>query len=340
MAGDHTTLELAGREVRISNPDKVFFSKRGETKLDLIEFYVAIAEPLLRAMGDRPTLMQRFPDGASGKSFFQKRVPNGAPDWLRTATMSTPNGTTSNALVAADIAHLAWAVNLGCLGFHPWPLRASDPGFTDELRIDLDPSPGIDFDDIRQAAFAVRELLDELGLPSFPKTTGSRGLHVFVPLQPRWDSYQVRSGAVALARELERRHPTTLTAAWWKEERGTRVFIDFNQNAPHKTVFGAWSVRARVGAQVSAPLRWDEVDAVHPDELTLPVVRARYESDGDPWAAKDDGAASLDPLLAMDEADRAAGLGDAPWPPVYPKMPDEPPRVAPSRRAGAAAQQG
>ena len=332
MAGDTVTIELAGHELKVSNPDKVFFSKRGETKIDLIEYYLAVEEPLMRMMADRPTLMQRFPDGASGKSFFQKRVPKGAPDWLTTTTVSTPNGTTSNAMVAVDIAHLAWAANMGCLGFHPWPFRASAPGLTDELRIDLDPSsPGIDFDDIRSAARNVKALLDELGMPSFAKTTGSRGLHVFVRLVPEWDSYQVRLGAVALARELERRHPDTLTAAWWKEERGERVLIDYNQNAPHKTVFGAWSVRARVGAQVSAPVAWDELDDVHPDELTMGTVVTRLDADGDPWAAMFDHAASLDPLLALHEADRASGLPDAPWPPVYPKMPQEPPRVAPSR---------
>lgn len=331
MAADYTTLELAGREVKISNPDKVFFPTRGETKLDLILFYVAIGDALMAAMADRPTLMQRFPDGAKGKSFFQKRVPKGAPEWLQTTTMSTPNGTTSNALVAADIAHLAWAAQMGCLGFHPWPLRAANPGVTDELRIDLDPSPGIDFADIRDAAFAVKELCDELGLTTYPKTTGSRGLHVFIPLDARWDSYQVRLAAVALARELERRHPDRLTAAWWKEERGNRVFIDFNQNAPHKTVFGAWSVRPRVGAQVSTPLWWGDVEAVTPDELTMPVVQARFEADGNPWAEAADNPCSLEPLLAMHETDMANGLGDAPWPPVYPKMPNEPPRVAPSR---------
>ena len=335
MASDYVVVELEGREVKVSNPDKVFFTKRGETKLDLIEYYAAIAEPLMRVMRDRPTLMQRFPDGASGKSFFQKRVPKGAPDWFQTTTVSTPNGTTSNAMVAADVAHLAWAAQMGCLGFHPWPFRASDPGFTDELRIDLDPSPGIDFDDIRRAAFAVKELFDELGMRSFPKTTGSRGLHIFAPLLPRWDSYSVRLGAVALARELERRHPTSLTAAWWKEERGERVFIDFNQNAPHKTVFGAWSVRARVGAQVSTPLWWDDVAEIHPDDLTMPRVVDKLEAEGDPWEAMPTEANSLEPLLAMHENDRANGLGDAPWPPVYPKMPNEPPRVAPSRAAGS-----
>ncbi len=331
MAGNHTTIEVAGRELKISSPDKVFFPKTGETKLDLIEFYLAIEDPLMRMMADRPTLMQRFPDGAGGKSFYQKRVPKGAPPWLQTAVMSTPNGTTSNAMVAADVAHLAWAAHMGCLGFHPWPVRASNPGTTDELRIDLDPSPGIDFGDIRAAARNVKNLLDELGIPSFAKTTGSRGLHIFVRLAPGWDSYDVRAAAVALARELERRHPTTLTAAWWKEERGERVFIDYNQNAPHKTVFGTWSVRSRVGGQVSTPLWWEELDEIHPDKLTMQTVVARVDADGDPWQAMFDQESSIAPLLTMYEDDLANGLGDAPWPPVYPKMPNEPPRVAPSR---------
>ncbi len=325
------TLQLDGRPVTVSNPDKVFFTRRGETKLDLIHYYVAVAEPLLRTMGGRPTLMQRFPDGASGKSFFQKRVPASAPDWLETTIVSTPNGTTSNAMVASDIAHIAWAANLGCLGFHPWPYLAANPEATDELRIDLDPSPGVDFDDIRAAARRVKSLLDELGIAAYVKTTGSRGLHIYVRLQPRWDGYQVRAAAVALARELERRFPAELTAAWWKEERGTRVFIDFNQNAPHKTVFGAWSVRARVGAQVSTPVFWEEVDDVSPDELTMATVPDRLEKDGDPWAAINDKPQDLTPLLAMSASDMAAGLMDAPWPPVYPKQPNEPPRVAPSR---------
>ncbi len=331
MAGDHITIEVAGRELKVSNPDKVFFSKRGETKLDLIEYYIAVQEPLMRMMADRPTLMQRFPDGASGKSFFQKRVPKGAPEWLQTTVMSTPNGTTSNAMVAADVAHLAWAAHMGCLGFHPWPIRAANSGVTDELRIDLDPSPGIDFDDIRAAALKVKELFDELGITSFAKTTGSRGLHIFVRLEPRWDSYEVRLAAVAMARELERRYPDTLTAAWWKEERGTRVLIDYNQNAPHKTVFGTWSVRARVGAQVSTPIAWEEIDEIVPDQLTMGTVVARLDENGDPWQAMFETENSIEPLLAMHETDRANGLPDAPWPPVYPKMPHEPPRVAPSR---------
>src|SRR5262249_34701675 len=252
----------------ISPPDKVFFAERGETKGALAGHARRWAAPLMRTMGGRPVLLQRFPDGASGPSFFQKRVPKNIPGWLQTTVVSTPNGTTSQALVAADIDHVLWAVNLGCLGFHVWPYLATDPGHTDELRIDLDPSPGVDFTHIRRAAHEVHGLLTELGLAGHPKTTGNRGLHIYLRLQPRWDSYQVRAAAGALARELERRRPDLMTAAWWKEERGRRVFIDFNQNAPHKTVFGAWSVRARRGAQVSTPLAWAEIDDIHPDQFT------------------------------------------------------------------------
>ena len=245
--------------------------------------------------------------------------------------VSTPNGPTSNAMVAADVAHLAWAAHMGCLGFHVWPYRADTPAFTDELRIDLDPSPGISFADIAWAAVQVRELFAEVGISSYPKTTGSRGLHIFVRLIHQWDSYQVRAAAVALARELERRHPGRLTAAWWKEERGKRVFIDYNQNAPHKTVFGAWSVRPRVGAQVSTPFRWEEIDRIDPGTLTMGVVPAKLEAEGDPWAEMYDNPNSIEPLLRMWQDDIDAGLMDAPWPPVYPKQPHEPPRVAPSR---------
>ena len=270
-ADDAEVLELAGREVRITSPGKLLFAQAGVTKLDLVHYYAAVAEPLMRTMGGRPVLMQRFPQGAGGPSFFQKRVPDKTPAWLETTTVQTVNGTPSRALVAADVAHVAWAVNLACLGFHVWPSRADDQEHADELRLDLDPSPGTDFEDVRAAAAELKDLLDELGVRGFPKTTGNRGLHVYVRLQPRWDSYAVRSAAVAVARELERRRPDLLTAAWWKEERG------------------------------------------------------------DPWAGIDTDPQSLEPLLAMHERDRANGLMDAPWPPVYPKQPDEPPRVAPSR---------
>ena len=328
---DAALVELDGHELSISHPDKVFFSEAGQTKLDLVRYYEAVREPLLRAMGGRPLLLQRFPNGAGGSSFFQKRVPNNAPEWLQTTTVSTVNGTPSRALVCADIAHVAWAVNIGCLGFHVWPFLAADPDHADELRLDLDPSPGVTFDMIREAAGETRDLLHEVGLEGYPKTTGNRGIHIYLRLQPHWDSYQVRSCAVAVARELERRRPDLITAAWWKEERGSRVFVDFNQNAPHKTVFGAWCVRARVGAQVSTPFGWDELASIHPDELTMATVPQRVAAAGDPWAAMADNLQSLEPLLEMHERDRANGLHDAPWPPVYPKMPDEPPRVAPSR---------
>jgi DNA ligase D len=328
---DEKLLEIAGRQVAVTSPDKVFFAERGETKLDLVRFYLAVAEPFLRASGGRPTLLQRFPNGAQGKSFFQKRVPESAPEWLQTTIVSTPNGTTSRALVLADMAHVVWAVNLACLGFHVWPYLHERPDVTDELRLDLDPQPGVGFDEVRAAAAEVRGLLDELGIAGYPKTTGNRGVHVYVRLEPHWDSYDVRRAAVAAARELERRRPELITAAWWKEERGARVFVDYNQNAPHKTVFGAWSVRARPGAQVSAPLSWDEIEAVHPDELTVASVPGRLAAQGDPWEGINEAPQSLEPLLALHERDRAAGLMDAPWPPVYPKQPDEPPRVAPSR---------
>ncbi|HRE01911.1 MAG TPA: non-homologous end-joining DNA ligase, partial [Ilumatobacteraceae bacterium] len=244
MAAD-VIFAIDGREVVVSNPDKVFFSDRGDTKADLVRFYLTIGAPLMHQMADRPVLLQRFPNGAGGSNFFQKRIPDSAPEWLTTTVVSTPNGTESRALVIADLAHLIWAVNLGCLGFHSWPIRASDPAVTDELRLDLDPGPGTTFAMARETADEVRRLLTEVGITGFVKTTGNRGLHVYVRLTPHWDSYAVRRAAVAVARELERRRPDLITAAWWKEERGSRIFVDYNQNAPHKTVFAPWSVRAR-----------------------------------------------------------------------------------------------
>ncbi|MCU1357627.1 MAG: ATP-dependent ligase [Acidimicrobiales bacterium] len=331
VASEKVVVEVGGRDVSISSPDKVFFKTRGETKLDLVRYYQAVEGPILAALAGRPTMMQRFPDGAHGKSFFQKRVPAGTPDWVETTEVSTPNGTTSNALVVADLAHLVWAVNLGCLGFHPWPYKAATPEVTDELRIDLDPGPGVTFDMVREGAGEVRDLFTELGITSYVKTTGNRGLHVYVRVAGTNDSYAVRQAAVALARELERRRPELLTAAWWKEERGERLFIDFNQNAPHKTVFGTWCVRPRVGGQVSCPIPWDEVATVDPDVVTLANVPAKLAAEGDPWADMNDHPQSIEPLLAWYQRDLDDGLMDAPWPPVYPKQPNEPPRVAPSR---------
>ncbi|MFD4198774.1 non-homologous end-joining DNA ligase [Amycolatopsis thermoflava] len=326
-----SAVPIEGTEVTISSPDKVYFTERGETKLDLVRYYQAVEGPLMNTLRDRPLLLERYPDGASGKSWFQKRVPKSTPSWVRTTVVSTPNGTTSDALVAADLGHILWAVNLGCIGFHVWPYRASAPEFADELRIDLDPSPGVTFEQVREAAVLTKDLLDSLGITAYIKTTGSRGLHVYVALEPRWDSYAVRAAAVALARELERRHPDLITAQWWKEERGARVFVDFNQNAPHKTVFGAWCVRPRAGGQVSTPILWDELSTVEPGELTLSTVPDLVARRGDPWGQMRERPQSIEPLLEMSARDMAAGLMDAPWPPVYPKQPNEPPRVAPSR---------
>ena len=326
---DTVVVDAAGRTVEISHPAKVLFPGIGRTKLDLVEYYRHVEAPLMAAMGGRPVLLQRFPNGATGQSFFQKRVPEKRPEWLRTTVVSTPNGTTSDALVAADLAHVLWAVNLACLGFHVWPYKADDPDHADELRIDLDPSPGVTFDMVREAASEVRSLLADVAMIGLAKTTGSRGIHVYVRLQPSWSSIEVRAAAVAVARELERRRPDLITCAWWKEERGRRVFVDFNQNAPHKTVFGAWSVRPRSGAQVSTPFEWSELDSIDPDALTIDTVPARVAERGDPWGGAP--AQSLEPLLEMSRRDTDAGMLDAPWPPVYPKMPGEPPRVAPSR---------
>ena len=315
----------------ISSPDKQLFPERGETKLDLVRYYLAVAEPLMRAIAGRPVLMQRHPQGATGPSFFQKRVPKNAPEWLQTAVVSTPNGTESNALVVADVAHVVWAVNLGCLGLHVWPSRADALEAADELRIDLDPFGAATFEMAREAAAETRALLREVGMDGMPKTTGNRGIHLYVRLTPEQDSYVVRSAAVALARELARRRPDLVTDAWWKEERGDRVFIDFNQNAPHKNMFGAWGARPRVGAQVSTPFGWDELDSIDPDAMTIDTVPERLEQLGDPWELMDDAPCSITPLVERFAADLADGIPDAPWPPVYPKMPNEAPRVAPSR---------
>ncbi len=329
--GDAVEVVTAHATVRITSPDKIFFPAIGATKLDLVRYYQSVEVPAMAALGGRPTMMERYPDGAGAKSFFQKRVPSGAPEWLQTTIVSTPNGTESNAMIIADLAHLLWAVNLGCLGFHPWPYLAATPHRTDELRLDLDPQPGVTFAMVQEAAAEVRTLLDEHGIQSFPKTTGNRGIHIYVRLLPIQNSFAVRSMAVAIARALESRRPDLITAAWWKEERGQRVFVDFNQNAPHKTVFGAWAVRPRVGGQVSTPFAWEELHAIDPEVLTLQVVPERVRTLGNPWAAMNNNPqdpASLNELVA---ADTAAGLPDAPWPPVYPKMPNEPSRVAPSR---------
>ena len=324
-------VKVAGRTLTITNPDKVFFQTRGDTKLDLIEYYLSVGDAVMRQMYDRPVLLQRFPNGAHGSNFFQKRIPEGAPDWLHTTTVLTPNGTPSRALVIADIAHLVWAVNLGCLGFHSWPVRTANQDICDELRIDLDPGPGTTYAMAVETAHETKRLLDELGIAGYIKTSGNRGLHVYVRLQPTHDSYAVRSAAVAVARELERRRPDLITAAWWKEERGERIFVDFNQNAPHKTVFSPWSVRALDHAPVSFPFPWELLDTLRPHDMTIATVPSWVAERGDAWESMNDAPQPMEPFLEMVAADQAAGLLDAPWPPVYPKMPGEPRRVAPSR---------
>lgn len=333
-------LEVAGRTLTITNPDKVFFQTRGETKLDLVHYYLSVGDAVMHQMFDRPVMLQRFPDGAHGSSFFQKRIPAGAPDWLHTTVVLTPNGTASRVLVINDLAHLVWAVNLGCLGFHSWAMRSSDAGHCDELRIDLDPGPGTDYSMAQEAAAVAKALFDELGVVAFIKTSGSRGLHVYVRLAPTHHSIAVRSAAVAVAREMERRRPDLITAAWWKEQRGARIFVDFNQNAPHKTMFAPWSVRALDHAPVSFPFPWELLPTLRPHDMTIATVPSWVAEHGDPWATIDDHPQSIEPFLEMVRADQAAGLGDAPWPPVYPKMTGEPPRVAPSRAKKASPEPG
>ncbi len=324
--------DVAGRTVTVTSPDKEYFPKLGLSKSDVVDYFLDISGPLLNCMRDRPVLLQRFPNGVSGKSFFQKRIPDSAPEWLQTTTVETVNGTPSRALVMADEAHLVWAVNLGAFTMHPWPFRV--PGRdVDELRIDLDPVPGIGFEEVRHAAQLTKDYFDAAGIRSYLKTSGSKGLHIYVPLLPGWDSYDVRGAAVTVARHLAAKHTSEITDAWWKEERGTRVFIDFNQNAPHKTVFGAWSIRARVGAQVSTPISWDALESISPDDLTVTEVPRRVEELGDPWANMYDHPQDISALVE-EFRDGLETVGDAPWPPVYPKQPYEPPRVAPSRAKG------
>jgi len=329
--GEPVEIDVAGRTVAITNPDKVLFPKPGLTKLDLAEYYVAVGEPLMRWIHDRPVLLERYPNGVGENSFFQKRIPESAPDWLVTTTVQTINGTPSRALVIADLAHVLWAANMGVLGLHVWQYRADRPQWSDELRIDLDPSPGQTFDHVREAAMHVRLYFAEQGIRSYVKTTGSKGLHVYVRVVDGYDSFAVRGASVVVARDLAQLHPDLITDQWWKELREGKVFVDFNQNAPHKNVFGAWGVRARVGAQVSTPIEWDDLMDVRPDELTMLTVPGRLTERGDPWADMDDHPQDIGELVERFANDIANGVPDAPWPPVYPKMPNEPPRVQPSR---------
>ena len=325
-------VEVAGREVKVTNPGKVFFPARGETKLDLVHHYLLVGEGALRGVFRRPTVLKRFPDGATGEMFFQKRVPANRPEWLQTATVAVPSGRTAEELCPADLAHVVWAVNLGCLDLNPWAVRKWDLEHPDELRVDLDPQPGVPFSAVREVAGVVRDVLDEHGLVCFPKTSGSRGIHVNARIVARWGFDDVRRAAIALAREVERRVPHLATSKWWKEERGDRVFLDYNQNARDRTVASVYSVRDNAEAMVSAPFRWDELDAVELADFTLATMPARWAEVGDLEAGIDDDARSLEGLLGLAARDEADGLGDAPWPPSFPKGEREPRRVQPSRR--------
>jgi len=329
-----TALEVAGREVVITNPDKVFFPQAGHTKLALARYYAAVAGGALRGIAGRPIVLKRYVDGAEGDPFFQKRAPAQHPDWVETVEVRFPSGRTAREVVVRDAAQLLWIVNLGCIDLNPHPVRAEDLEHPDELRVDLDPGPGASWDDVRRVALIVYDVLDEHGLRGWPKTSGSRGMHVNVRIHPRWSFDQVRRAALALAREVERRQPERATSKWWKEERHG-VFLDYNQNAKDRTVASAWSVRPTQDARVSMPLAWDEVASCDPAAFTLVTAPARLAKRGDASAGIDAAAGSLERLLELSAAQEAAGLGDAPWPPHYKKQGDEPPRVAPSRRKRA-----
>jgi DNA ligase D-like protein (predicted polymerase) len=329
--GKEAVLEVAGRAVVITNPDKVFFPQAGHTKLDLARYYAAVAEGALRGIGGRPFVLKRYVDGAEGEPFFQKRAPEARPEWVETVELRFPSGRTAQEIVVRDAAQLLWIVNLGCIDLNPHPVRADDLEHPDELRVDLDPGPGVTWDDVRRVTLIVRDVLGEHGLVGWPKTSGSRGMHVNVRIQRRWSFDQVRRAALALAREVERRAPDHATSRWWKEER-RGVFIDYNQNAKDRTVASAWSVRPTPDARVSMPLHWDEVASCDPAAFTLVSAPARFAEGGDASAGIDEAVGSLDRLLELSAAQEAAGLGDAPWPPHYRKQRDEPPRVAPSRR--------
>ena len=330
------TLSLCGHDVTVTHPSKLYFSKQARlTKLDIVTYYLAVAEGAISAIRDRPIVLKRFVNGAEAEPFYQKRAPSGRPSWLRTVTLSFPSGRTAEEVVVDDAAGLAWVVNLGCIELHPHPVRSADLEHPDELRVDLDPGPGVPFADVRRVALEVRALLEEVGLVGFVKTSGSRGMHVNVRIAPQHGFSDVRRAALALSREIERRAPSIATSKWWKEERHG-VFLDYNQNAKDRTTCSAFSVRPLPDARVSMPLAWDEVEACEPGDFTVLTAPARFASIGNPHAGMDQAVGSLDALLDLAARDDAAGLGDAPWPPHYRKVAGEAPRVAPSRARRAA----
>jgi DNA ligase D len=340
-------VDAGGRELRVSNPDRVIFPATARsgalTKLDIVSYYLSVEDGIMRALARRPTTLERWPKGVhpgivlstrekgGGDAFFQKRVPRGAPEYVETATIRFPSGRTADEISPTEIAVVGWAAQMGTITFHPWPVRRDDLDHPDELRIDLDPQPGTDFDDAVRVGAEARTLLDELGYAGFPKTSGGRGVHIYVRIEPRWTFTDVRHAAIAFGRELERRLPGRVTTAWWKEERGERIFVDYNQNARDRTIASAYSVRPKPGAPVSAPLAWEELKHVAPEDFTVASMPARFAEVGDRHAAIDDVAYSLQPLLDMYERDLAEGRTDMPYPPDYPKMPGEPKRVQPSR---------
>ncbi len=324
-------IDAGGQKVTITNPDKVFFPQAGYTKLDLVQYYLSVAEGTLRGVRDRPMVLKRYPNGADKEPFFQKRAPAHRPPGIRTALITFPSGRSANLVVCDDAADLAWVINLGCIDLNPWPVRADDVDHPDELRIDLDPTPEATFAQVREVALAAREVLEAFGLHGFPKTSGSRGMHINVRIEPRWGFADVRRCALALGRNIERRMPALATTAWWKEERHG-VFIDYNQNARDRTVASAYSVRPTPDARVSCPVDWSEVPHVELADFTMETVPARFAKRGDPATAIDDVQYSLEPVLELVRRQEREGLGDAPWPPQFPKAAGEPPRVQPSRR--------
>jgi len=330
-AAKDEVLEVAGRAVTISNPDKVFFPKSGYTKLDLVRYYVAVAEGALRGIAGRPMALKRFVNGAEGEAFFQKRAPTSRPEWIETVELSFPSGRTAEEIVVSDAAQLAWIINLGCIDLNPHPVRAGDLDHPDELRVDLDPVPGVPWAQIRDVAMVTRDVLKDFGLVGWPKTSGSRGMHIYCRIEPRWTFPEVRRAAVALAREVERRAPEIATSRWWKEERHG-VFLDYNQNAKDRTVASAYSVRPLADARVSTPLIWDEVPTCEAEAFTLATVPRRFAAIGDPSKGIDEAVGSLEALLELSAQHEAAGFGDAPWPPHFAKQTGEPSRVQLSRR--------
>jgi len=336
MASPAVEIEVGSRTVRISNPDRVYFSERGETKLDLVNYYLSVGDGIVRALRERPCMLHRYPEGVDGEKIYQKRLPKGAPDWVETVEVSFPSGRTADELCVTELASVAWAVQMSTVEFHPWHTRRAAVEKPDELRIDLDPGPAAGFAEAKQVAAVVHEVLGELGAVGWAKTSGSKGVHVYVRIEPRFGFREVRRAALAFAREVERRAPGLVTTNWWKEERPDgAIFLDYNQNAKDRTIAAAYSVRGKPHGPVSAPVTWDELPDVEMADFTIATMPARFASVGDLWAGIDDAVWDIEPLLEMADRDERDGVGDAPYPPNYPKQEGEPPRVQPSKKVAA-----